>query len=72
MKRSGLERADRPYESPMNPDLVIDNDVLSIEEAQSILLEFLHEIEKSADQREVVQQFDDFIGKRKPPVAALR
>ena len=43
VKRSGLEGSDRPYEAPEQPDLLIDNDVLSIEEGQEVLQEFLLE-----------------------------
>ncbi|PIR53904.1 hypothetical protein COU75_03570 [Candidatus Peregrinibacteria bacterium CG10_big_fil_rev_8_21_14_0_10_42_8] len=43
IKRSGLGAADRPYEAPKNPDLLIDNDILSIEEAQEIFGSFLEE-----------------------------
>lgn len=43
VKRSGLSRADRPYEPPENPDLTIDNDVLSIEEGRRILREYIME-----------------------------
>ena len=42
VKRSGLEQDDRPYEAPVAPDLVIDNDMLSIEEGQVLLREYLH------------------------------
>ncbi len=35
IKRSGLEGIDRPYEAPKNPELIIDNDVLSIEQARA-------------------------------------
>lgn len=41
IKRSGLSAADRPYEAPENPDLIIDNDVLNIEEAQQKFKEYL-------------------------------
>jgi len=48
IKRSGLEASDRPYEVPENPDCIIDNDALSIEEAQQQFLEFLSECIPSA------------------------
>lgn len=41
VKRSGLEGKDKPYEIPEHPDLVIDNDVLSIEEARAEFITFL-------------------------------
>lgn len=41
VKRSGLEGSDRPYEVPESPELTVDNDVLSIEEGQVLLKEFL-------------------------------
>ena len=43
IKRSGLEDSDRPYEAPKMPDLLIDNDVLSIKEAQDVFAVFLEE-----------------------------
>ncbi|MBU2259467.1 hypothetical protein KKC44_02565 [Patescibacteria group bacterium] len=39
---------DRPYEPPENPDLVIDDDRLSIEEARSILIAYLRGLEVQA------------------------
>ncbi len=41
IKREGLEGTDRPYEPPSKPDLTIDNDVLSIEEARKSLIAYL-------------------------------
>ncbi|HLD32486.1 MAG TPA: adenylyl-sulfate kinase [Candidatus Peribacteraceae bacterium] len=41
VKRSGLSGADKPYEPPENPDLTIDNDILSIEEGRTTLREFI-------------------------------
>ena len=32
---------DKPYEPPENPDLTIDNDILSIEEGRTTLREFI-------------------------------
>lgn len=52
IKRSGLGAEDRPYEAPDNPDLLIDNDVLGIEEAQEKLKEFL--LTKMADRSQVL------------------
>lgn len=43
IKRSGLGAEDRPYEAPENPDLLIDNDILDIEAAQTLFQEFLEE-----------------------------
>ena len=48
VKRTGLEGVDRPYEPPQNPDLVIDNDTLSIEEARSRLIAYLRGLEVQA------------------------
>ncbi len=41
VRRAGLGAADRPYEEPANPDLVIDHDQLSIEGAQDVLRAFV-------------------------------
>lgn len=41
VKRDGLEGADRPYEAPEKPDLLIDNNVCSIEEGIHLLNNFL-------------------------------
>src|SRR3990167_8980601 len=41
VKRSGLESQDCPYEEPESPDLVINNDILSIEDARIQLLAYL-------------------------------
>ena len=46
VKRSGLEAADKPYEPPEKPDLVIDNDLLSIKKGQAKLKEFLMRLVK--------------------------
>ena len=43
IKRSGLDAPDRPYEAPESPDFIINNDELSIEEAQDRLLQWLSE-----------------------------
>lgn len=43
VKRSGLGGEDRPYEAPESPDHMIDNDVLSIEDARQSLMAFLAE-----------------------------
>ena len=49
VKRSGLGAEDRPYEEPENPDLTIDNDVLSIEEGQEKLKQFLMKLAKTEE-----------------------
>lgn len=41
VQRSNLEGADRPYETPVNPDFIINNDELSIEEAEHVLRSFV-------------------------------
>lgn len=41
VQRSNLEAADRPYETPLNPDFIINNDELSIEEAQTVFRSFV-------------------------------
>lgn len=41
VKRDGLEGADRPYEPPEAPDLMIDTAMCSIDEGQQILANFL-------------------------------
>ncbi len=41
VKRSGLDADDKPYEPPKNPDLVVDNNQLSIEEGKDLLQEFI-------------------------------
>lgn len=41
VQRSNLEAADRPYEAPVNPDFLIDNDALSIKEAEHVLRSFV-------------------------------
>lgn len=43
VKRDGLDAPDRPYEAPIQPDLVIDNDAVSIEEGREKLLHWLCE-----------------------------
>jgi len=48
IKREGLEGVDRPYEPPENPDLVIDDDNLSIEEARERLIAYLRGLEVRA------------------------
>ncbi|MDP7247323.1 MAG: adenylyl-sulfate kinase [Candidatus Peribacteraceae bacterium] len=45
LKRSGLESEDRPYESPINPDLTVDNDELSVDEARNTLISYLRGLE---------------------------
>ena len=44
VKRSGLGAADKPYEAPEHPDLTIDNDVLSIEDGQQKLKQFIEKL----------------------------
>lgn len=44
VKRSGLGAADKPYEEPAQPNLVIDNDVLDIEQARHRAFDFLQGI----------------------------
>ncbi|HVW66142.1 MAG TPA: adenylyl-sulfate kinase [Candidatus Peribacteraceae bacterium] len=44
VKRSGLGAADRPYESPLDPDLIIDNDALDISNAASRFLTYIETI----------------------------
>ncbi|MBI3331471.1 adenylyl-sulfate kinase [Candidatus Peregrinibacteria bacterium] len=41
LKRSGLEKADRPYEFPTHPALVLDQDVLSMKEGSDRLLRYI-------------------------------
>lgn len=41
IKRSGLGGADRPYEAPESPDLLIDNDTLTIEQAREAFMEYM-------------------------------
>ncbi len=41
VRRGGLGAADRPYEEPANPDVVIDHDQLSIDGAQAVLRSFV-------------------------------
>jgi len=41
VNRDGLGGADRPYEAPEAPSLTIDNNVVSIEEGRSMLVDFL-------------------------------
>ena len=45
LKRRGLEDSQHPYEPPASPDLVIDNDELSIEDARSTLISYLKGLE---------------------------
>jgi adenylylsulfate kinase-like enzyme len=44
VKRSGLEKNDRPYEAPENPTLTIDHDELNIEDAQKYLRAFVERV----------------------------
>ena len=44
VKQSDLEAADRPYEPPLTPALVIDNDLLSINEGHARFKGFLEQI----------------------------
>ena len=44
IKRSNLNGPDRPYEPPVDPAAVIDNDLLSIEEGREELKGFLEEL----------------------------
>jgi adenylylsulfate kinase len=44
VKRSGLGAADKPYEEPLAPHLVIDNDALDIEQARQRAFDFLQGI----------------------------
>jgi len=55
VKRSGLDVEDKPYEAPTEPDLVIDNDVVSIEEGHDELRRFLEKLatEKLSTMKEV-------------------
>ena len=46
VKRSGLDAEDKPYEAPSVPDLVIDNDEVSIEEGRDELRSFLEVLAK--------------------------
>lgn len=41
VKREGLEAEDKPYEPPIQPEVVIDTDALSQEEAQQKLSAFV-------------------------------
>lgn len=41
VRRSGLEAANKPYEAPENPTLVIDHDQLAIDDAQRVLRAFM-------------------------------
>lgn len=41
VKRSGLGAEDRPYESPLSPSIIIDNDILTIEEGREMLTDFI-------------------------------
>lgn len=45
LKRLDLESEDRPYEPPANPDLTLDNDTLSIDEARNTLITYLRGLE---------------------------
>jgi adenylylsulfate kinase-like enzyme len=44
VKRSGLAAADKPYEEPQSPHLVVDTDVLGIEQARHLGFDFLQGI----------------------------
>lgn len=44
VKRSGLAAADRPYEAPSNPALIIDNDILDIPRSAARFLAFIESI----------------------------
>ena len=54
LKRSGLGAKDRPYEAPLHPDLLIDNDMLSIDEARMKALQFLERITVSSETAEAL------------------
>ncbi|PIR48402.1 hypothetical protein COU80_04610 [Candidatus Peregrinibacteria bacterium CG10_big_fil_rev_8_21_14_0_10_55_24] len=41
VKRSGLDGADRPYEPPISPEAVIDDDVWNVEEARAQFIRYL-------------------------------
>jgi len=41
VNRDGLGGADRPYEAPVTPNLMVDNNIVSIEEGRNILKNFL-------------------------------
>ena len=45
VKRSGLESENRPYEPPTNPDLTVDNDVFSIDEARTTFVAYIKGLE---------------------------
>lgn len=44
IKRSNLEASDRPYQPPLTPALIIDNDMLSIQEGQQKMKGFLEQV----------------------------
>ncbi|PIQ75852.1 hypothetical protein COU78_01840 [Candidatus Peregrinibacteria bacterium CG10_big_fil_rev_8_21_14_0_10_49_24] len=44
VKRSGLGADDRPYEEPLSPDFLIDNDSVSIEEGRELLSVFIRQL----------------------------
>ena len=52
IKRSGLEAHDRPYEPPVSPDAIIDNDTLGIEAAQEQLRQFLESVSSGSAKEE--------------------
>lgn len=43
VQRSNLDAADRPYEPPMSPHLIINNDVLDPEQGRDLLQQFIVE-----------------------------
>jgi len=44
VKRSGLDAQDKPYEPPQNAALVIDTDVVSKEEGEAQIIEFIEKL----------------------------
>lgn len=54
VKRSGLDAEDKPYEPPSGPDLVIDNDKVSIEEGRDELCRFLEALAKKESNPEPI------------------
>ena len=48
VKHEGLESEDKPYESPDNPDFIVDNDELSVEEASLAFVSYLKGLEITA------------------------
>jgi len=43
VKRGNLDGADRPYEPPTAPHMVVDNDVLDIDEARALLSRYIEQ-----------------------------